>query len=136
MSPIVISDRREIYLLHYSCLSIALFYDIFNTIYLLYCREILLPFSITTLETSMEKAPFVAFLPRKIRLPSYTMISVQYSYSTSAAYAIVPFYSGKMLLPSFAIPSEKYAYSTVLRLYYCLLLWHLQINIVIPFMVK
>jgi hypothetical protein len=84
----------------------------------------------------MEKATFVAFLLRKILLPSSITPSVQYSYSTSAAYAIVPFYPEKILLPSFAVPSEKYAYSTVLRLYYCLLLWHLQINIVISFMGK
>jgi hypothetical protein len=84
----------------------------------------------------MEKAPFVAFLLRKILLPSSTTPSVKYSYSTSAAYAIVPFYLEKILLPSFVVPSEKYAYSAVLRLYYCLMLWHLQINIVIPFMGK
>jgi hypothetical protein len=85
---------------------------------------------------NMEKALFVTFLPRKILLPSFTTPSVQYSYSTSVGYDIVPLYPGKILLSSFAVPLEKYAYSTVIRLYYCLLLWHLPINIVIPFMGK
>jgi hypothetical protein len=41
---------------------------------------------------------------------------------------------GKILLPSFRTPLEKYTYFTVCHLYYCLLLWYLWKNIVIPTM--
>jgi hypothetical protein len=79
--------------------NIALFYDIFHKIYLLYhlfqTREILLPFSMPTPETAMEKAPFVAFLPRKILLPSSTAPSEQYSYSTFRRLCYCPLLSGE-----------------------------------------
>jgi hypothetical protein len=69
-------------------------------------EEKLLPSSIATSETTMEKAPFVTFLSKKIILPSSTMPSEQYSYSTVRRLCYFP-----LRLCYFPLLSREYTYA-------------------------
>jgi hypothetical protein len=76
----------------------------FRKIYLIHHLPPISYEGIATPETAVEKAPFFAFLSKKILLLPSIVPSEQYSYSTVCGLCYFPFLFGKILLSSYMVP--------------------------------